>query len=139
MGAKLVEQKQVQRTAFETKVEATSDGSVLASTANNVSSAYETAFKFCCQFAGVEYGESMFKLNTEFDIARMTPEERKQAIQEWQSGAITFSEYRAILRKAGIATEDDDKAKQAIADEQTESLRRAEEFSDIGGKDDKQQ
>jgi hypothetical protein len=40
LGAKLVEQKQVQRTAFETKVEATSEGSILSSSAKNVSNAF---------------------------------------------------------------------------------------------------
>ena len=117
LGAKLVEQKQVQRTAFEAKVEATSEGSTLSSTAKNVQAAYVWALQWCARFVGVAETGIQFELNTDFDIARMTPEERAQAIKEWQRGAITFEEMRAVLRKSGTATEDDAKAKEAIAQE----------------------
>lgn len=117
LGAKLVEQKQVQRTAFEAKVEATSEGSTLSSTAKNVQSAYVWALQWCARFVGVPETGIEFQLNTDFDIARMTPEERAQAIKEWQSGAITFEEMRSVLRKSGTATEDDEKAKLKIAEE----------------------
>lgn len=117
LGAKLVEQKQVQRTAFEAKVEATSEGSTLSSTAKNVQAAYVWALKWCAKFVGVPDTAITFELNTDFDIARMTPEERAQAIKEWQGGAITFEEMRAVLRKSGTATEEDEKAKTKIAAE----------------------
>ena len=117
LGAKLVEQKQVQRTAFESKVEATSEGSTLSSTAKNVQAAYVWALKWCAKFVGVPDTAITFELNTDFDIARMTPEERAQAIKEWQGGAITFEEMRAVLRKSGTATEEDEQAKTKIAAE----------------------
>ena len=117
LGAKLVEQKQVQRTAFEAKVEATSEGSTLSSTAKNVQAAYVWALKWCAKFVGVPDTAITFELNTDFDIARMTPEERAQAIKEWQGGAITFEEMRAVLRKSGTATEEDEQAKTKIAAE----------------------
>ena len=117
LGAKLVEQKQVQRTAFEAKVEATSEGSTLSSTAKNVQAAYAWALKWCAKFVGVPDTAITFELNTDFDIARMTPEERAQAIKEWQGGAITFEEMRAVLRKSGTATEEDEQAKTKIAAE----------------------
>ena len=122
LGAKLVEQKQVQRTAFEAKVEATSEGSTLSSTAKNVQAAYAWALEWCALFVGVPTTGIIFELNTDFDIARMTPEERGQAIKEWQGGAITFEEMRAVLRKSGTATEDDAKAKEAIAKETAEAM-----------------
>jgi len=122
LGAKLVEQKQVQRTAFEAKVEATSEGSTLSSTAKNVQAAYLWALKWCARFVGVPETGIEFELNTDFDIARMTPEERGQAMKEWQSGAITFEEMRAVLRKSGTATEDDTKAKEKIDAETAASM-----------------
>lgn len=122
LGAKLVEQKQVQRTAFEAKVEATSEGSTLSSTAKNVQAAYAWALKWCAKFVGVPDTAIVFELNTDFDIARMTPEERAQAIKEWQSGAITFEEMRSVLRKSGTATEDDAAAKEKIAKDTAEAM-----------------
>ena len=47
----------------------------------------------------------------------MSPEERAQAIKERQGGAITFEEMRAVLRKSGTATEEDEAAKTKIAAE----------------------
>ena len=122
LGAKLVEQKQVQRTAFEAKVEATSEGSTLSSTAKNVQAAYAWALKWCAKFVGVPDTAIVFELNTDFDIARMTPEERAQAIKEWQTGAITFEEMRSVLRKSGTATEDDAAAKEKIAKDTAEAM-----------------
>lgn len=126
LGAKLVEQKQVQRTAFEAKVEATSEGSTLSSTAKNVQAAYDWALKWCAKFVGVAETGIKFELNTDFDIARMTPEERAQAIKEWQSGAITFEEMRSVLRKSGTATEEDEKAKAKIAAETAAAMALAQ-------------
>lgn len=126
LGAKLVEQKQVQRTAFEAKVEATSEGSTLSSTAKNVQAAYVWALEWCAIFVGVPATGIVFELNTDFDIARMTPEERAQAIKEWQGGAITFEEMRAVLRKSGTATEDDAKAKEKIAQETAAAMALAQ-------------
>jgi hypothetical protein len=114
LGAKLVEQKQVQRTAFESKIEATAEGSTLSSVAKNVESAYSKALQWCAMLVGLGSSEIVFKLNTDFDISKMTPEERSQAIKEWQAGAITFSEMRTVLRRSGTATEDDAVAKDKI-------------------------
>lgn len=122
LGAKLIEQKQVQRTAFEAKVESTSEGSILSSTAKNVQAAYENALRWCARFAGVSDAAVGFEINTDFDIARMTEQERAQVIKEWQSGALTFEEMRAILRKAGAATEPDNTAKTKIAAEAAASM-----------------
>lgn len=122
IGAKLVEQKQVQRTAFEAKIEATSEGSTLSSTTKNVAAAFDWALKWCAKLLGLADAGIEFKLNTDFDIARMTVEERQEAIKEWQAGALTFNEMRSVLRKAGTATEDDDKAKAQIAADTAEAM-----------------
>lgn len=116
LGAKLAEQKTVQRTATEADIEATSESSTLASSAKNVSTAYTWGLEWCSRFVGVNE-EITFELNTDFDIATMTAQERAQVISEWQQGAITFSEMRENLRKAGVATLEDDKAKAEIEQE----------------------
>lgn len=117
LGAKLVEQKQVQRTATEAGIENASETSTLADVAKNVSAAIKFALEVCARFAGNAEAEIVYELNTDFSISRMTAQERQQLIQEWQQGAITFSEMRAGLRKSGVATLDDDEAKDEIEEE----------------------
>lgn len=114
LGAKLVEQSTVQRTATEADLEATSENSTLSSSAKNVSAAYQWGLEWCAVFVGAPETGIKFELNTDFDLANMTPAERQQVISEWQAGAITFGEMRENLRKAGVATLDDDKAKTEI-------------------------
>jgi hypothetical protein len=117
LGAKLVESKDVARTAFEADLEKQSENSVLATIAQNVSDAIEWALKECCLYVGVDGTKIEFDLNTEFDLQKLTPEERRQTIQEWQAGALAWEEMRGSLRRAGIASLPDDEAKQLIADE----------------------
>lgn len=122
LGAKLVEIKKVQQTAFETKVEATSEGSVLSTTTKNVTAGYLWALKKAAMFSGLPEEGIEFELNTDFDIARMTPEEVKQTVDTWQKGALSFKEMRNTLRKAGQATEDDDVAKASIAKDTADAM-----------------
>lgn len=129
LGAKLIEQNETQRTAFETKVDATNSGSVLSNTAKNVTEAYRFAISWALKFSNLEGSAFEFQLNDDFDISRMTPEERGQAIKDWQAGAITFEEMRVAMRKAGIATEDDAKAKAQILEEQTAALKLENQFN----------
>lgn len=119
LGAKLVEQKEVQRTATEAQLEAALESSALSSTAKNVSAAFEWALKWAARWVGANDRNVKFELNTDFDITRMTPEERQELLKEWQMGAITFEEMRMGLRKAGVATEDDILAKTKIVKDTT--------------------
>jgi hypothetical protein len=113
LGAKVVEQSSVQRTATEANIENASETSVLSSSANNVSKAIKFALEKAALFIGTE-DEIKFELNTDFNLSNMTPEERGQLVKEWQGGAISFEEMRSGLRKSGVATLDDNKAKSDI-------------------------
>ena len=114
LGAKLVEQKEVQRTATEASIENNSETSVLADVAKNVSTAIKFGLEMCARFSGDEGAEIVYELNTDFSLARMTASERAQLISEWHAGAISFSEMRAGMRKSGVATLDDEEAKDEI-------------------------
>lgn len=135
LGAKLVEGPEIQRTAYETMVEASSDGSVLASTTRNVQKAFEFALRICSQFVGTT--ESFkFELNSNFDITKLTPEEQSSVIKAWQDGALGFGEMRAVLKRAGVATEDDKvvqdehlKAKEAAIELQAKTVKAMAEAS----------
>lgn len=117
LGAKLVESKEVQRTATEADLDSAAETSVLADVAKNAAAAIKFGLENCARFVGDADAELKYELNTDFRIARMTPQERAQLISEWQQGAVTFSEMREGLRKSGTATLDDDAAKEEIEEE----------------------
>jgi len=117
LGAKLVEQKEVQRTATEATQEEAAESSVLATVANNISMAFVWALGWTAEFLGVPEAGIKFELNTDFDTTGMNSADRAELIKEWQAEAITWEEMRAGLRRSGIATEDDKAAADAIAAE----------------------
>lgn len=118
LGAKLVQNRSVQRTAFETDIDNTSEMSTLSSVASNVGKAFLRALKSAAKYTGDDPSQIKFDINSAFDLINLSPEERLQLIKEWQAGAITWTEYRNNLRRAGIATEIDDvKARTAIVEE----------------------
>lgn len=130
IGAQLVEDKEVQRTLGEAKMQSAVVSSTLSSCANNVSRAVETCIKWACLFYGIEPEDMVegeeepsanvvsFILSTDFAIQKLSPQERAQLLAEWQGGGITWGEYRGQLRQSGVATEDDEVAKESIAGDQ---------------------
>lgn len=113
LGAKLVEQKTVQRTATEASQDEAAEMSVLSAVAKNVGAAYKWAFEWAAYMMGLgdrtvagADGAIVFDLNSEFDLVNLDATERAQLMKEWQAGAITDREYRSSLARAGIAEED---------------------------------
>lgn len=131
LGAKLVENISVQRTATETNIDYAGEVSILSIVADNVSDGVRAALKFASDFVGTSRDSVEFGLNTEFDLVRLSYQDRQQLIQEMQAEAISFSEVRANLRRAGIVTQDDADAKAEIKawsvekDKQTISKQKA--------------
>ncbi|AXC34274.1 portal protein [Escherichia phage Halfdan] len=122
LGAKLVEQKSVQRTATEAQQDEAAESSFLAATAKNVSAAFEWAFGWCAFYMGLDESKIVYQLNTDFDLMKLSAADRAETIKEWQGGALTFAEMRAVLRKGGVATEDDAEAKKKIDQEQADQI-----------------
>lgn len=115
LGAKLVEQRSVQRTATEAAMDDASETSVLATVAENVSAAYRAVLKWALNFVDkADTTELIFELNKDFTLSSLDSATQAQIISAWQSKAIAFSEMRHVLRKAGIATLDDEAAKEEI-------------------------
>lgn len=127
LGAKLVEQMQVQRTATEAGMEEASTTSLLATCAKNVSNAYTTALAWAARFLGIANSENQeeksisYVLNSEFDLSKLEPQAVAQIISAWQANAISLPEMRDNLRRGGIAYQDDKEFKAAI-DEQGPDL-----------------
>lgn len=109
LGAKLVEERSIRRTATEATQDEASETSILSSATKNVTAAYQHAIMWAQAFTP-EKGEFKFELNSDFDLSNMTPQERQQLIAEWQAEAITWSEMRSALKRARIASEDDAEA-----------------------------
>jgi len=124
LGAKIVEQKEVQRTATEASLESSTENSTLSNISKNVSDAFLWGLKIASKWVNAENSTIEFELNSDFDVARATPEERSEVMKEWQTGAITFDEMRAALRKVGIATENDDAAKEKILQDTVDAMKR---------------
>lgn len=122
IGAKLVMQKRVQRTATEAVFDVTAESSVLTNVANNVSAAYVFAFKAACLFVGSDPSEVSVALNTQFELNALTPDDLSKVVANWQQGAVSFTEMRETLRKAGQTTQTDDEAKKAIQQDRKDGL-----------------
>ena len=114
LGAKLVENRQVRRTATETGITSAAESSVLATCANNVSAAFTRALKHAYKFIAADDAEIKFLLNTDYAFNTMSQEERVQTMADFVGGLLSFTEARAVLRRGGVAVQDDVKAKAEI-------------------------
>lgn len=123
-GAKLVEQRSVQRTATEAGLEASAENSTLVSVVRNVQQAIIQCLKWACMFENIEPKDLKFELNTDFAISKMPTEEINSIIKSWQSGAISWDEMRINLRKGNVPLDEDKKAKQAIDLEKEQDHKR---------------
>lgn len=126
LGAKLVEQRQVQRTATEAGIEASAESSTLVSVANNVSMVIVQALMWASEFEGIENPDIKFVLNTDFALNKMTPSEVGSTIKSWSDGAISWDEMRINLRKGNIELLEDNAAKASIDAENAIKLKEEE-------------
>lgn len=116
LGAKIVENKSVASTATEENRDSVVENSTLSSVAKNVSSAYMKAFESALIYAKGT-GKILVEVNTDFEISRLSPQDRAQLLLEWQGGGISWTEYRKNIKRGGIAFDDDAKAKAEIQEE----------------------
>lgn len=123
IGAKLVNEGAVQRTAKEATMDDASEQSTLVSAVVNTNAAYKRSLASAALFAGATITEDMgYELNTDFEIMQLDQAGLAARVKMWSDGAITFTEVRSILRRAGIATLDDEKAKAELEEEAAANL-----------------
>lgn len=111
MGADFLKEQSVAKTATEAALDDSSKTSVISTVAANVSAGFQFALEWAAIFQGVAENSVSFKLNSQFDLTRLTSQDRAQIVKDWQAGAISWTELRSAYRKAGIATEPDAKVK----------------------------
>lgn len=123
IGAKLVNEGAVQRTAKEATMDDASEQSTLLSAVVNVNAAYRRSLESAALFAGAPITEDMgYELNTDFEILQLDQAALAARVKMWTDGAITFTEVRSILRRAGIATLEDEEAKSELEEEAAANL-----------------
>jgi hypothetical protein len=130
LGAKLVEKSEVAKTATESGINEASETSILAACCKNVSAAYAFALRWAAVFANITVAKPeenvLFELNTDFAIARMTPEEAGGVLSLWQSDLITFEEARDKLKTGGWAYLSDEDAKDQLEAQAEEAFAKAQ-------------
>lgn len=124
LGAKIAENKTTTTTATEENRDSVIENSVLSSVAKNTSSAYSEALKLACIYSNIPVTDKtiVFEINTDFELTRLSPQDRTQLLAEWQGGGITWEEYRWNMKRGGVAYLDDNKAKDLIAAEQEDNI-----------------
>lgn len=118
LGAKLVEQKEVQQTATEASMNHASEVSTLTSCAQNVFLGYKRALEFAGQFVDAETAKITYELSEPLAIQIITPEQASAIMALWMGGAIDFEETRQLLRKSGWAWKDDEEIEENNAAKQ---------------------
>lgn len=120
LGAKLVESQSGQaKTALQASQEASDETSTLTTIANNLSDAYTKAIRACGRYVGIATDGLFVTLNTQFNFAKLSPEQIDRLVGLWQNGLISFEEIRGQLVESEFANiESATEAKAIIEQEQ---------------------
>lgn len=133
LGAKLVEQKTVQRTATEAGADIASEKSILSTVADNVSQAFVEGLRCAADFIAADRTLPTYVLNNEFALNLSTPEALNTAISSWVQSAISFTEMRHVARRAGYAVQEDKEAKAEIqADDEVKLANEVKRMETLG-------
>lgn len=116
VGARLIEQRQVRRTATEADIESQSYHSILGHMAQNMSAAMTAALRHCSRYFnnGAVMANTSVQLNDDFSSVSTNAEHRRLLLEEYLAGAITYTEYRIALRRYNTSLGDDAQAKKEI-------------------------
>lgn len=100
IGAQLITPT-AQITAESARLQRGADTSVMATIARNVSKAYEDCLKWVAQMKGLPTEGIEFKLNMEFFLQQMTPQEAQQWMALVQSGYVPTEAMWEAMRRGG--------------------------------------
>jgi len=124
LGAKMLQDRSVARTATEATGDETVDNSVLATLARNVNKGYRLAYSACGDFSGVYLEEAQgFEINTDYNSATMAPQLIHTLLAIYQDSLMTAEEFRWLLRRAGFAYMDDANFQEKLNGEMDKKVR----------------
>lgn len=129
MGADFLKDQNVAKTATEAAIDDSSRTSIVSNSAKNLSAAVLFALEWAALFQGEREDSVSFKLNSEFDLTKLNPQDIDALIKARDAKLLSFKETRDRLRKGGMATENDDTVKAENEKESAQELERvAAEF-----------
>lgn len=111
IGAKLVQEKKVQRTATEAGLEHAADASVLVTASSNVFLAYRQALEFCGLFVAADGANVSFELAEPLTRDSIEAPQAVALMEMWNEGLLAYEEARWKLKQAGLAWLPDEKVK----------------------------
>jgi hypothetical protein len=82
------------------------ESSVLAGIAKMVSQQMEKMLNFMAQWEGITQ-EIKFELNTDYQPAKMSPQELSELVKSWQAGAISYETLFKNLQKGEVIDSDE--------------------------------
>jgi hypothetical protein len=115
LGAKLVEQRQVQRTATEAEIENAAELSVVGTCVRNAEALYRQGLAWCAEFLRLDGAGIDFKINAELGLGRLAAGDAAQILAAYDKGLISWPEARDRLRRAGYFEGEDDQAMRDMA------------------------
>jgi len=119
VGAQLIEERQIRRTAAEVGIEAAANHSTLSLAAHNTEEGLNYALRFSAMFVGAPEDSVSFKFNADYSGGASSVEARRTVVEEYLKGAISWTELRDSLRQGNPhVTMDDDAVKKEIEDAQ---------------------
>lgn len=118
IGARLIEERKVRKTATEASLEDQSYHSILGHLAYNVSTALSSALNLFGRYYNLTTGTLSIALNSDFTTVSNDSEHRRLLLEEYIAGVRTFEEYRTALRNYDSNIQvDDENAKKIILSE----------------------
>ena len=90
------------KTATQSRIDATGESSILSTIADNVSEAMQTCIQWCGQFMGVDAEEATYTLNKKFFDDDANPQLMMAAIQLNDRGIIAKSDMQDFARAQGL-------------------------------------
>jgi len=110
IGARIVQDSSVAKTATQAGGERASETSVLSNVSRNVSQAYKQCLLWSWMYSdsnAVEDSEEIkYELNTDYEISRLDPQLLLALVSTWQSGLIDDEEARSKITKMNLGITD---------------------------------
>lgn len=96
--------EQDESTATAKAINAAEKKNALSSVVDSVESCLNKVIMYCGEFRGIT-SQPEIKLNREFTVTKITPQERASILSEWQTGLITELEALTQLERGGVLTQ----------------------------------
>lgn len=102
VGARLIEERSIRRTATESDIEDQAYHSILGHIAQNTADAMTQALRHVSRFYTQDHtpdNDVLYEFVTDFSAASSSAEHRRLLLEEFIAGVISFDEYRNALQQ----------------------------------------